>query len=165
MKHSMPFLLVTYILLATAAQAAENPPAKPLQITATITLAGLLAEGAIPSLKAEDVLVIDLRTAEEGIQSEADTLKAAQIQYINIPMGSTPLERTTVERFSKLIGENSERKILVHCSSGNRAGVIWAAHLMEHGSTAADALEKVLQVVTKEPARQAIIGYGERYHN
>jgi protein tyrosine phosphatase (PTP) superfamily phosphohydrolase (DUF442 family) len=162
-KMIQQLLLVSALFVTATVQALDSPvpPTKPLQVTETVTLAGLLPDAMIPSLQEEDVLVIDLRTPDEGIQTEVDLLSAENVEYVNIPVGRSPLERATVDRFSQLINGNFERKILVHCSSGNRAGILWAAYLIDKGVPVIDAVDKVLPVVTKEPAHQAILDYAQ----
>ena len=66
------------------------PPTPPLQVTETITLAGLLPANTLSELKQGDVFVIDLRTVEEGIEQEPEMLSAANLDYVNLPMGRSP---------------------------------------------------------------------------
>lgn len=141
---------------------AATPLATPsLRVTDSVTLAGALTDELIATQN-DTVLVIDLRTKEEGAEVEARQMSAANINYVNIPVGRAALDRKTVDRFSKLIRDNSHQKIVVHCSSGNRAGLMWAAHLINQGAGVTEAEGLVAPIVTKEPARQAIVEYAGR---
>jgi protein tyrosine phosphatase (PTP) superfamily phosphohydrolase (DUF442 family) len=132
----------------------------PLRVSDSVTLAGALTADLTASAN-RDVLVIDLRMEEEGLEVEAQMLSAADIDYINIPVGRVAPDRETVDRFSKLIRDNNHQKIIVHCSSGNRAGLMWAAHLINQGTSVADAVAVVRPIATREPTRQAIVDYAE----
>jgi uncharacterized protein (TIGR01244 family) len=139
----------------------QKAPSLPLLVSESVTLAGELTEAQISTFN-HQTLVIDLRTAEEGSQAEAEMLGAANIRYVNIPMSRKPLNKKTVDQFSKLILDNANSKVLVHCSSGNRAGLLWAAHLINQGTNVDKALTLVRPIATKEGTRKAIRLYAEK---
>lgn len=89
--------------------------------------------------------VINLRTAEEmeelGWNEEARAEELG-VEYVNIPIaGPDDLTRDNVERFDEAV-EEAEEDVLVHCSTSNRVGALFAlrAHWIE-GKDAEEALE------------------------
>jgi len=98
------------------------------------------------ALKAQGfATVINLRQKDEGKYKEG-TEKAAvestDLKYINIPTkGSAPLTDEHVSKITKAIVDNrSNGKVLVHCSSGNRAAMWAGAHFFrDHGFSKKEA--------------------------
>ncbi|MBL80209.1 MAG: hypothetical protein CMH70_09310 [Nitrosomonadaceae bacterium] len=46
------------------------------------------------------------------------------MRYINIPFTSRKIHYEHLSKFIKII-ENTDHPILIHCTSGNRAGALW----------------------------------------
>jgi rhodanese-related sulfurtransferase len=128
------------------------------QVAPNVLLAGELTEAGISALAGRGFLVVDLRTADEGAEIEAEQLDREGIARAGLPV-SKGLSRGQVAEFEQLLEENGERRIIVHCASGNRAGILWAAHLIEKGASLPEAQLRVAEIVTKEPARGAIEDY------
>ena len=153
-------LAVVMSIHPTMALASERPvQPEPQQVSQWVTLAGRIDHYSAESLKRDNTLVIDLRLAEEGLADEQDRLAKASVAYVHLPTERKVPNREQVRRLAKLLDDNPGRPILLHCSSGNRAGMLWAANLIEQGMTAAEALERVQPIVSKEPIRQAIRDY------
>ncbi len=121
-----------------------------------ITLAGILNPDAIAQLQTDDAVVIDLRTAQEGVAEEAEQMKQAGISYFNLPVGRDGLSDTITSDFAALLEEHKGRPVVVHCRSGNRAGLLWATYLIEEGYSVTEALAAVDDIVTSEGIRTAI---------
>jgi len=151
--------LVLCLLLAAPCGAADPLSSTLLPVTDNVTLAGKLAPDAAAQLRGTDTVVIDLRTPAEGTADESHAMWRNGVTYINLPTtGQTPA-RSEVELFDAIVAVNSGRPILVHCASGNRAGMIWAAHLLDTGASLASAKHAVAKVATKAPIQAAIDGY------
>ncbi len=134
-----------------------------LQVSERVTLAGILNEAAIDDLSAQGTLVIDLRTAEEGIDVEQQKLSDANVAYAHLPMGRKPLPVATVAALKTLLADNSDRPVLIHCASGNRAGLLWAAHLLDAGTPLNEALATVADIATKTTTTDAIRTYAKQH--
>ncbi len=160
-KATRPFLLALLTVLSIAAGAAPQVPvsAYELQVSDRVTLAGLLEAQAVPQLQDQGAVVVDLRTAEEGVAEEAEQLDRAGITYYNLPIGRDGLSADTREMFATLLEDHPGQPVLVHCRSGNRAGLLWATHLMDQGKTAEEALAVVDKIVTSDEIRGAIKDY------
>jgi len=93
-----------------------------------IVTAGQLQPSDIARLKAAGVReVIDLtRDSETPEFDEAAAVRAAGIQYENLPIhGAAGLTEANVRAFDALI-RNSAHPIVVHCASSNRVGAMAA---------------------------------------
>ena len=105
-----------------------------------------------------DTVVIDLRTANEGVEVESAQASQRRFRYINLPVGQE-LSRSLVADFEQQLKQHRNRPIIVHSSSGNRAGMLWAAHLLQSGVTLEKAQARVSVVLTTDVARTAIVDY------
>ncbi|MDZ7825654.1 MAG: sulfur transferase domain-containing protein [Gammaproteobacteria bacterium] len=85
-------------------------------------------------------LIVDLRTPGEGVAGEAVAAANAGIRYVNLPVGHEPASANVQARLESLL-EETDGDVLLHCASGNRAGEVWARHLLAQGAS----LEKALQ--------------------
>ena len=135
-----------------------------LAVAPKVMLAGELQQDAIDKLRGLDAVLIDLRLESEETRQEANNARAAGIRYEHLPVGKGVVTGQ-VTRLEDMLLLHKSRNVIVHCSSGNRAGMIWAAHLMEQGASVADALSAVETIVTKPKAKQAIEVYANNQLN
>lgn len=75
--------------------------------------------------------VINLRNPEEFSWDEKKAVHQAGLNYYNIPLSSSDesFDPVAINQISALIQAHHDQKILVHCSSGNRASAWLAIHL------------------------------------
>ena len=87
-------------------------------------------------------VVIDLRVAGERDWDEASVAETLGLAYHNVPIpGQEPFDVATFDEIETLLLEHPSSKILVHCSSGNRAAAWITTHLVrQHGLSSADAV-------------------------
>lgn len=85
-------------------------------------------------------LIVDLRTPGEGVTGEAVAAANAGIRYVNLPVGREPAAASVQARLASLL-EETDGDVLLHCASGNRAGEVWARHLLAQGASLEEALE------------------------
>lgn len=139
------------------AQSSAQPLKQSLVVSEQVTLAGALNEEFMASLEGTGTLVIDLRTAPE-LGDEPAQLERLGVDYVNLPIGRSV---QSVPEFSALLVAAGKRDVIVHCASGNRAGMLWAAHLIANGEELDDALQAVKPIVTKQPVEDAIVEFAK----
>lgn len=86
--------------------------------------------------------IVDLRAAHEprGFD-EAREVKAAGLQYVNIPVVGPP-DEDTYETFRGVLREAENDGTVVHCASGNRVGGLMIPYLvLDKGMSEANALQ------------------------
>jgi uncharacterized protein (TIGR01244 family) len=94
---------------------------------------GLLNEEALSEAATQGVAtVIDLRHPSEGIAEEGALVRKHGMTYVNIPVTPETLSREQVDRVAELFADSNKRPALIHCSSGNRVGGLWALYLRFH---------------------------------
>lgn len=147
------------VLAACAHQSLLGASDSTLEVAPKITLAGALTEQAPKLIKRSNAVVIDLRHPDEGIDLESEQMRSLSVPYYNLPIRPNTFDRTTVNQFAELLDAHSGRSIIVHCQSGNRAGLLWAALLKERGMSAANASSAVSDIVTKPAVHQLIQQY------
>lgn len=98
--------------------------------------------------------IINFRTEEEMNDrkevgfDEADVARQLGLEYTIIPVGGTkhPYSTKTLSALEEALKlDNSP--ILLHCSSGSRAGMVWAAYAVKHLGKTPDEALKTLEPV------------------
>lgn len=156
-------VLCTGLLTAGGTQAAEVPFGDPhLWIGDNLVIAGTPDLPALKSGFPGAVVIIDLRTAEEGAVEEQTQAQALGLTYHNLPVaGAEILDEQVLALEALLEGTPQEALVVLHCASGNRAGMLWAAGEMRGGRDVDDVLEQVAPVVTKDPVVAAVRDYAD----
>ncbi|MEM7612792.1 MAG: sulfur transferase domain-containing protein [Pseudomonadota bacterium] len=78
-------------------------------------------------------IVINMREADRQDPNEEATARALGMQYLSIPIQrrSSTLNDDAIARISKVIADNPDTAILLHCGSGTRATGWLAARLAQ----------------------------------
>ncbi|HDY83602.1 MAG TPA: hypothetical protein ENH48_11695 [Halieaceae bacterium] len=154
-------LLLPFGSVATGAETQNEAPIFNLrQVSPAVALAGRLNNSALATIEAENyAAVIDLRTPPEGVAAEQQMFKGTGIEYINIPVGGELPEAATIRTFNDTMDRLEGKKILIHCQSGNRVGMMWGVYLTSKGAPLDEVLEVVKYSATKEPMLAAIRQY------
>lgn len=104
--------------------------------------------------------VVNLRTASEMERvgyDEAAAAKAAGLKYFHVPVGSTMPNDGELTKIYNELSRAGQDKVLVHCASSNRSGMIWAAfRAQEHGLSPEHALEEGKAAGMTSPALQKV---------
>jgi tyrosine-protein phosphatase SIW14 len=87
-------------------------------------------------------IVVDLRGNRKG---ERNTVRKLGMQYVPIPWFCMRPKDVVIAQFLKLLRENPNKKIFVHCNTGiDRTGMMVAAYRMaEEGWTADEAMKEM----------------------
>lgn len=92
---------------------------------------------ALVDARRHDVgVIINLRESEEQTWDEARAASKEGLTYYNVPIArkGTSFDQNAMKRISTLVQQHPNEKILLHCSSGNRAAAWLAIHLTnDHG--------------------------------
>lgn len=152
------FLTATLVLLGlTAPSQADDAIVNPLSVSAKVTLAGALGAGAEAALAARGIsTIIDLRTPDEGTDDAKRRFEAAGFRYLNFPTTAVAPNAEQLAAFVALVDAEIQAPTLMHCVSGNRAGMMWGLYQLERGVPLADVLQAVAPLVTKAPLREEI---------
>lgn len=86
-------------------------------------------------------LVINLREPTEFSWDENRAVNHAGLDYYNVPISTTgeSFDHDSINQISALVTKYKDQKILLHCSSGNRASAWLAIHLAQDHNTQSDA--------------------------
>ncbi len=130
--------------------------------------AGQPDEAGLEAAKEAGVtVVLDLRESSEREWDESEVVERLGLGYRNIGIPKQgPFPETSFAEIEAFIKANPDERILLHCSSGNRAAAWFTTHLVQtHGMSFPDALiigrrtgvtspvivEKIAQYVGEEP--------------
>jgi protein tyrosine phosphatase (PTP) superfamily phosphohydrolase (DUF442 family) len=110
--------------------------------------------------------VLDVRTLEEDPGfDEAETVRNAGMEYVNIPLKVKPEAFTdeVFERVRELLADPGRRPILVHCASAVRVAPLLIPYLIvDEGRSPEEAVEIASEV---GPQQDELTGAALRYAN
>jgi protein tyrosine phosphatase (PTP) superfamily phosphohydrolase (DUF442 family) len=111
-------------------------------------------------------VVLNLRDPSELDWDERAAVEALGMRYYNVPVQTTgPFTRESFSRIGSLLEDHDGEEILIHCSSSNRVGGWFAAHLVENrGMSVEDALAVGRKTgITRDAVTSRVRAYlGER---
>lgn len=145
--NQTPFFSILLALLLSSASFA-NETEVPFVPNARSPIEGVVTAGRLAADDIERIReggirhVIDLTLDDETPDfDEAKVVRGAGIRYSNLPVeGASGLTLENVQAFDLLLRE-SDRPVLVHCSSGNRVGAMAALRAAWiDGKTTEDAI-------------------------
>jgi protein tyrosine phosphatase (PTP) superfamily phosphohydrolase (DUF442 family) len=98
-------------------------------------------------------ILLDLRDPMERRPFDEPALaRELGIEYINVPVSSGTLNDATLERVLTVYRNAGEKKIFVHCGSGNRVGATLLPHfIIDLGMEEEDAVEQAMRVGLRSP--------------
>lgn len=148
MLHTKRAALVAVAVLAAASVGAEVPETvDPAEIPSYRVLQPGLAAAGRPSPAALEKLkdwgfktVIDLRAVgEEGVAAEKEALKALGLRYVSVPVSPATFRGEDVDVVAKLVADAEAGPVLLHCSTANRVGAVWAVMQVQRGKRLEEA--------------------------
>lgn len=108
-----------------------------------IATGGLLQSGAPTRLKMLGfVTIVDLRGPEEGTAAEKKAVEAAGMRYVNIPIMEGVPSDAQLAAFGRIVEDESNFPLLIHCASANRVGAMWVLYRVKRETPLATALEE-----------------------
>lgn len=119
-----------------------------LQINDQVTVGPQPSEADIQQLADEQFhSVVNFRTDSEEEQplspkEEGEKVRAAGMEYLNIPVSEEAMSADVVDRFRQQFGE-LPKPVYAHCKSGKRAGAMVMMHIAsDQGMTGDETLKK-----------------------
>ena len=105
-----------------------------------LAAAGQPSPEALQQLKAQGFkTVINLRTEAEGAKSEEETVRAAGLAYVWVPVSPATFSLDDVKAVAKVLEDPAAAPVLLHCSSANRVGAVWAVLEAQKGKSLEEA--------------------------
>jgi len=161
--------IVACVLAAPFAAAAEEASTPDrfseyvLEVSPQITLAGAIDPQQLREQLSGKVVVINLRTpAEEGVEAEAQAVAELGMEYHNIPVSGPVIDPAQVASLEALLdAAAADEHIVIHCGTGNRAGMLYGATLIDSGTDVEAVLEEVGPIITHAPLKDALRGYAD----
>ncbi len=158
----MLILLGAVLSISSSAWADDFPAAeRSLRVANSVWLTSKPDLQQLKSEKVAEVLIIDLRTPAEGTDDAAAQARRLGLRYQNIPVGGAVIEPASVAALSALLAANEEGDVIVHCRSGNRAGLLWGAVQLEQGVPLEEVLVSVSGIVSRPEIENALNDYAQ----
>lgn len=108
--------------------------------------------------------VLDLRApAEHRGFDEAAAVRAAGMEYINLPVLGPP-DDETIDRARQVLRDETKHPVLVHCASANRVGGLLIPHfVLDRGQEPQAALNTAVSVGLRDRnLAEAALAYVDR---
>ncbi|RPI28282.1 MAG: hypothetical protein EHM61_05670 [Acidobacteria bacterium] len=127
-----------------------------LRINEEFCTAGQPSLEDLERLKAQGVKgVVNLRRPEENAEEQAAERKRAEelgLKYFSIPVnGANPLPEQADE-FLKILSQEENRPLFIHCQAANRVGAFWMIYRVMHdGWDCTRAEQEARQVGLRSP--------------
>lgn len=86
-------------------------------------------------------VVINMRAPSELDWDEAAAAAELGLDYFNVPISGASFDPASIARIDALVDAHQGQKILLHCSSSNRAGGWLATHLIAGGMSSDEAID------------------------
>lgn len=119
-----------------------------------VVFGGQIKAEEIEALKKEGVkVVVNLRPESEMTFDEKKLLEAAGIEYVNVPVEKDePLELEALAPAMDALDKAADGKVLMHCASSNRVGMVWSVYrARRHGLSMDAAIEEGRAAGMKSP--------------
>jgi uncharacterized protein (TIGR01244 family) len=136
------------------------------KVDSTIACGGALSPDAFAALKQAGYRsIVDLRAASEPGANIEDEQKAAQeagLKYVHLPFISTAPDASKLDEFLKAVAMIENQPMMLHCASGGRASMFWAAkRVMIDGWPVEKAMNELpgLAKNVGQPLRTFILDY------
>lgn len=139
-----------------AAHEAGRLSADQHQIAPGILLAGKLYPGALELLDPAETLILDLRMPAEGTADEAAAAGQRGVAYRNVPVAGAGISADDLDAVAAVLAEAGSRTVVVHCATGNRAGMVWGGLQLRRGLSLATVMADLDGVVTMPPIHDAL---------
>ena len=154
MRFIFPSALLWAVILPgiMPAQDSESPIAARnfLWVNQDFCTAGQPTHQDLIRLKQKGVhSVLNLRTTVEdpGVAKEGAAVQALGLKYFHLPVDSNRLTTKLGDEFLRIVSDESNRPLFIHCASANRVGAFWILHrVINHGWSLAKAEEEARKV-------------------
>jgi len=83
--------------------------------------------------------VVNLRTEKEGAREEEAAVAASGLRYVWVPVAPDTFSAADVDAVAKVLEDPEAAPVLLHCSSANRVGGVWAVLEARKGRTPEEA--------------------------
>ena len=137
-KRLIPvFALASALAVAVAAEvpATIDGIADYKPVHSGLAAAGVPSAEALAALKARGFkTVIDLRGATEpGVAAEKAAVRAQGLRYVHVPVSPSTFSLADVQAVARVLDDAEAAPVLLHCTSSNRVGAVWAVIQVQKG--------------------------------
>ncbi len=136
------------------------------KIDDTISIGGALSPEAYAAIQqAGYKSVVNLRTDPEpgaNLAEEQQAFDAEGIRYFHLPFSHSAPDAAPLDEFLKIVRDPANEPMMLHCATGARASMFWAAkRVMIDGWPADKAMNELpaLSGHVAQPLRQFILDY------
>jgi uncharacterized protein (TIGR01244 family) len=138
------FVLLAAVPLAAQVPESVDPALLPNYVVVRpgLAAAGRPSEQGLQKIKAQGFrTVVDLRAAsEEGQAEERALLESQGLKYVHVPVTPASFSAADVDKVQAILDDSAAGPVLLHCTSANRVGAVWAVLQARAGKPMDEAL-------------------------
>jgi protein tyrosine phosphatase (PTP) superfamily phosphohydrolase (DUF442 family) len=139
------------------ANEADSYASQILAVADGVVLAGVVDLTSLRSVQQGPVTVVDLRTEAEGVTAAAIVAGELGLTYHNLPVAGASIDPAQLNELRNLLdGRRDDEFMVIHCASGNRAGMLWGALALEQGENLEIVRAELAPILNKTPAIDAL---------
>jgi uncharacterized protein (TIGR01244 family) len=140
----MSGLVLTLLLAASEAPASAGADLIPnyTRVRADVAAAGQPSREGLAALRTLGFrTVVNLRREDEDVVKDERALVEAQgLRYVSVPVTAASLTKADVDAVAKVLTDAQAGPVLLHCTSSNRVGGVWALIAAAQGTPLEDAI-------------------------
>jgi uncharacterized protein (TIGR01244 family) len=73
-------------------------------------------------------LIVNMRSDADRAAAQAAAAKAADLDYVHLPLPAYELEAEHLTEFSNLITQHQDEPMVIHCRTASRVALVWMLH-------------------------------------
>lgn len=95
---------------------------------------GMIRDGAMSTFRDKGFKsVVSLLNPGEGVEAHTRWAREAGIDYYNLGVTPEGPDDSVLEQFKAILADPDNHPVMVHCSSANRVGSLWARYRIDMG--------------------------------
>lgn len=123
----------------------------------TVGAGGMISEGAMRTFRdAGFQTVVSLLTDGEGVGAHTRWAREAGIRYVNLGVTPAGPSDAVLETFKEIMADPANHPVMVHCSSANRVGALWARYRIDMGVPAEVAFQEARTIGLQPGLEQTV---------
>lgn len=165
MRTSLTLLLTAALLFPACASTPKPETAPPILLETafgeatnthsfgTILTAGQLSRTDLEFARGQQVkTIVTLRTEGELEWNERDVVDSLGMTFVEIPFRAPDTLTDDIFERGRLVLENAQQPLILHCGSANRVGALWLPwRVLDGGLSVEEALAEAKTVGLKTP--------------
>jgi uncharacterized protein (TIGR01244 family) len=90
-------------------------------------------------------LIVNMRSDAERAAAQSAAARAADLDYVHLPLPAYELEAEHLAEFSDVIAQHQNKPMVIHCRTASRVALVWMLHRVVREGVRREAAEAELR--------------------